>query len=257
MKRFMYALVFACLFLAPLTVSAQEEDEGPASYLYATYHYCTANGQGKADEIYEQSNKPIYEKMLADGKITAFGWLAHHTGGKWRRVGYYSAPSLDALLDAGDAFGEAAEAGDPDGEINQAFGKACPSHDDYIWASSSVGSSVGTARGAAGFSVYFICDENRETRADEIVAELFAPAYNKAVADGKLTSWGWNEHWVGGKYRRLLTTTAADHKTGLNARNELIAAVFDNEESEAIGAEFTDICGSHSDYMWDIVHEMP
>lgn len=256
MTRYVFTLVFVCLVLAPLAVCAQEEDEGPASYIYATYHYCTTNGQGKADEIYEQSNKPIYEQMLTDGKITSYGWLAHHTGGKWRRVGYYAAPSLDALLDAQEAFGTAAEANDPDGAINNAFGAACPSHDDYIWASSSVGTGA-AERGPAGFSVYFICDENRESRADEIVATHFAPHYDKAVADGGITSWGWSEHWVGGKYRRLLTTTAADHKTGMNARNALISSVFDTEGMEEIGAEFTDICGSHSDYMWDIVHEKP
>ena len=256
MTRYILTLVFVFLLLAPLAAFAQEEDEGPASYLYATYHYCSTHGQDRADEIFEQSNKPIYEQMLADGKITAYGWLAHHTGGKWRRVSYYAAPTLDALLDAGDTFGEAAEAADPEGTLNAEFGKACPNHDDYIWASSNVGTGA-TERGPAGFSVYFICDENREDRADEIVAEHFAPAYDKAVADGKLTSWGWSEHWVGGKYRRLLTTTSADHKTGLNVRNELIATVFGSEEMEVIGEEFTDICGSHSDYMWDIEHEKP
>ncbi|MDX1555921.1 MAG: hypothetical protein R3212_07845 [Xanthomonadales bacterium] len=244
------------LLATPFAAIAQEEDEGPASYLYATYHYCTAHGQGRADEIYEQNNKPIYDKLLADGKITSYGWLAHHTGGKWRRVSYYAAPSLGELLDASDAFGAAAEAADPDGALNTEFGKACPNHDDYIWASASVG--TGTAeRGPAGFSVYFVCNENRESRADEIIAEHFAPIYDKAVADGKLTSWGWSEHWVGGKYRRLLTTTASDHKTLLNTRNELIEAAFSGEGMEEIGAEFTDICGSHSDYMWDIVHEKP
>ncbi|HKJ16189.1 MAG TPA: hypothetical protein VJ984_02420 [Xanthomonadales bacterium] len=256
MTRFIFTLVFVCLLSVPFAATAQEEDEGPASYLYATYHYCTTNGQGSADEIYEQNNKPIYEQMLADGKITAYGWLAHHTGGKWRRVGYYAAPTLGALLDAGDAFGTAAEANDPDGKINEAFGTACPSHDDYIWASSNVGTGA-QERGPAGFSVYFVCDETREARADEIMAEHFAPQYDKAVEDGKLTSWGWSEHWVGGKYRRLLTTTAADHKTGMMSRNELISSLYESEEMEAIGEEFTDICGSHSDYMWDIVHEKP
>ena len=52
-------------------------------------------------------------------------------------------------------------------------------------------------------------------------------------------------------------TRIADHKTQLNTRNELIATVFGAEEMEAIGEEFTDICGSHSDYMWDIQHEKP
>jgi hypothetical protein len=89
------------------------------------------------------------------------------------------------------------------------------------------------------------------------MAKNFGPIYDQAVADGKLTSWGWSQHWVGGKYRRLLTMTAADHKSLLNTRNALIEAAFDAEGMEEIGTEFTDICGSHSDYMWDIEHEKP
>ena len=33
------------------------------------------------------------------------------------------------------------------------------------------------------------------------------------VEDGKLTSWGWSSHVVGGKYRKLQTMTGADMKT--------------------------------------------
>lgn len=257
MKYSTITLVLACFLVAPLAALAQEAEEaGPSSYLYATYHACTTSGQGDADEVFEQLNKPIYEQMLSDGKITSFGWLVHHTGGKWRRVGYYSAPSLDALLDASDSFGEAADKADPDGKMNDKFGKACPSHDDYIWASSGLGTGT-AARGPAGFSVYYVCEENGEDRADEIVKKHFAPVYDKFVADGKLTSWGWSEHWVGGKYRRLLTMTGADHKSVMKNRDELIDATFITEGMKEIGTEFTNICGSHSDYMWDIMHEMP
>lgn len=256
MKFNSYLLAVVLAMTAPLATFAQEEDEGPNSYLYVTYHYCSTNGQERADEIYEQSNKPIMDQLHADGKVTAYGWLAHHTGGKWRRAGYFAAPTLDALLDAQDAFGEAAQQADPEGKLADEFGEACPSHDDYIWASDNVGTGT-VARGPAGFSVYYVCDENREARADEIVANNFAPIYNQAVTDGKLTSWGWSEHWVGGKYRRLLTTSGADHKTLLNTRNELIAAAFSAEGMQEIGEEFTSICGSHTDYMWDIVHEKP
>jgi hypothetical protein len=258
MRRFILTLGSVLLLAAPLTASAQEdeEDEGPASYLYTTYHYCSTGGQDRADEIYEQIDLPIMTQLQADGKITAFGWLRHHTGGKWRRAEYFAAPSLDALLDAQEAAGEAADAADPEGTLRAEFAAACSGHDDYIWASDNVGTGA-TARGPAGFSVYYICDENREERADDIVAENFAPIYNQAVTDGKLTSWGWSGHWVGGKYRRLLTTTAADFKTLLNTRNEIIEASFGVEGMEEIGEEFTDICGSHSDYMWEIVHEMP
>lgn len=256
MKRTSFVLALPFILAAPASVVAQEEDEGPSSYIYATYHYCNTGSQEDADEVYKALDVPIMDKMMADGKILAYGLLSHNTGGRWRRAEYYSASSLDALLDAGAAINEAAEKADADGAMRDKFSAACSSHDDYIWASSNVGTGAEN-RGPAGFSVYFVCNENRESRADEIVANNFGPIYDKHVADGKIASWGWSEHWVGGKYRRLLTMTGSDHKSLLNARNALIEELFSGEGMEEIGNEFTDICGSHSDYMWDIVHEKP
>ena len=47
----------------------------------------------------------------------------------------------------------------------------------------------------------------------------------------------------------------ADHKTLLTARAAMLAEVFadDNE----LGEEFSQICGNHTDYLWNIVHETP
>ena len=78
------------------------------------------------------------------------------------------------------------------------FGKICNSHDDYIWR--RVAGNVGTvARGGAAFSTYYVCDRAARTQADAIVKLVFAPIYDKMVADGKLKSWGWLEHIVGGQ----------------------------------------------------------
>ena len=53
---------------------------------------------------------------------------------------------------------------------------------------------------------------------------------------------------------KLQTMTARDHKALLAARAEAIAMTYD-EGDNAAGREFSDICGSHEDYMWNIVHE--
>jgi hypothetical protein len=68
-------------------------------------------------------------------------------------------------------------------------------------------------------------------------------------------SWGWSSHWVGGEFRRLQTMTAKDHKSLLKARGELIDEMY--AEGSAAGAEFSEICGSHVDYMWNIQLETP
>ncbi len=239
--------------LAALTsgAMAQEEAKAPTMFTYATYFYCDVNGQDSVDEIVESKNKPVYDQMVKEGLINSWGWLAHHTGGKWRRLQYYQAPSIEALLDAQEEMNKRFDAMDDDGGI--AFGKVCNAHDDYIWEVE--GGSSGKGRGEAGFSVYYKCDESREERADEIWAKDFAPILDKYVAAGKLASWSWQSHWVGGSYRRLQSMTASNHKALMKARGELIEEMYANDSKP--GEEFTGICGSHSDYMWDIQLETP
>ena len=49
--------------------------------------------------------------------------------------------------------------------------------------------------------------------------------------------------------------TGKDHKSLLAARAELIESMYGDDNT--VGAEFSAICGSHSDYMWDIEMETP
>ena len=104
-----------------------------------------------------------------------------------------------------------------------------------------------------GISVCFSCKITDETRADKIMKENFAPVLDKLVEEGKLTSWGWQSHVVGGWFRRLHTLTAADFETLLDARTEALSTTY--AEDNAAGSEFAGICGGHQDYLWGIVHE--
>ena len=252
MKRIMASLLGASLVAVSFAAAAQE-DEAPELYTYASYFTCPGGSLAAADaEI--AADKERMDGLVADGTISRWGYLSHHTGGSWQRIFYYQADSLDALLDGSDAIQNAGdEDGDDDAEKDDApsFGEVCNRHDDYIWQVEN--GTVGADRGSVGFSVYHVCDITREDRADEIVAEHFAPILNKMVEDGDLTSWGWSSHVVGGKYRKLQTMTAADHKSLLAARGAAITALY--ADDDAAGNEFTEICGPHADYMWNIVHE--
>lgn len=251
MKILTKPIILASLIAVSFGASAQDEDEAPTKFTYATYFYCDVTTQEHADEIVKRDRAPVYDKLVKDGVITAWGWMAHHTGGKWRRVQYYQAPTVAGLLDAQEEMNKRLDAAG--GDADNAFGKICNSHEDYIWEVKA--GSAGDGRGEAGFSVYYTCDESKEERADEIWEKDFAPILNKYVADGKFTSWGWSSHWVGGSFRRLQTMTAKDHKSLLAARAELIEYMYG--EDNAAGAEFNTICGSHVDYMWDIQLETP
>jgi hypothetical protein len=245
MKIMAIALGLTALTLACV---AQEEDEGPIAFTYATYFYCDGGPASRADEIVA-ADADRMNAFVEDGTISGWGWLAHHTGGQWQRVFYYQAESMEALLDAYDTTSpDDDEEDEEDADDGADFGEICPRHDDYIWQVDNGSNSE--SRGKAGFSVYYVCDINREERAGEIVDEHIAPILNGFVEEGKLTSWGWSTHVVGGRFRALQTMTAPDMKSLMKARGESIEAIY-AEESEA-GEEFSDICGPHVDYMWDI-----
>ena len=239
------AVLLQSSLLLAISGAAHAADEPAESYVYGTYLECATSQQERADEIYMQLDKPLNDAAVSDGTITGHGYYAHHTGGKWRRLTYTTAESIDALLDAQASIGA-----DPDEEseaLGNEFGKICGSHDDYIWRSVA-GSAGTTPPGDAAFSVYYVCD-SREAQADALMTQVFAPVYDKMVADGKLTSWGYLEHIVGGEFRRLATMTASDMSALMEARGEINAALVDNPLSDT----FTAICDAHDDYMWDVL----
>jgi hypothetical protein len=239
--------------IALIPIAFAQDEEGP--YVYVTYFVCDVEKQWLADLLVETYDAQAFNGAMEDQSISGWGWLAHHTGGQWRRVSYYIAPTLDALLDAQQAVDARRQALDAPPEIVSAFGEACPAHDDYIWQliTGSQGDEMARERGDAALSVYHVCNMAEEDRADELVESTFAPLYDAQVKKGNLDTWGWMQHVAGGKYRRLETLTGKDHKSILKARGEIIEQMIDKHE--AAGDEFTSICGSHSDYLWDIVHE--
>ena len=243
-------LIAAFLLCLPATVGAQEDEQ--KTFVYATYFECDTSRQKIADEVVMHVWAPAYDAAVEAGTISQWGWLSHHTGGKWRRLFYYAAPNMDALLDAPDAIDRTSPGAD------QVFSEICNAHEDYIWQA-GVGSRgagiVPPERGKVGSSVYFYCKMSEEDRADEIVEEFLAPIYNKAVENGSITSWGWLKHNFGGKWRRVATMTATDTKALFAARSAIFKEIY--EKAEPAMDEFGEICGSHQDYLWNIVHETP
>jgi hypothetical protein len=251
-KALLAGIVLSAVSLACV---AQEDEEAPERYIYATYYECGGGGPLSIPDEAIADDAERLNGLVDDGSIARWGWLAHHTGGNWQRAFFYQADSLDALLDAGDAInGDDADgdaAADDDADDGPGFGAVCNQHDDYIWQVEN-GSGV-EDRGAASFGVYLVCDSSREERADEIVDEHVAPIMDGLVEDGSLKSWGWSSHVVGGRFRRLQSMTATDHKAMLAARGMAIEAIY--ADDNAMGVELDDICGAHVDYMWDIISE--
>jgi hypothetical protein len=243
--------VLAILLLVGGTAAAQEDD-GPAGYSYATYYLCDQATQGNMDSLVAANEAAVFDRWVEEGKLLAWGYLAHFTGGRWRRAQYHVSPTVEAALEAqAEIFGEIYADNRAGG---QARAEACSAHEDYLWAMSQ-GSPPGTERGNVSLSIYFTCDVADQQRADEIFAEAFAPRLEAYREDGRIASWGWLSHVLGGEHRRAQTITGDDHATVTAVRLELLRAV--NEDHPAMGREFAEICHSHVDYLWDIVAESP
>ena len=246
-KRIAGALFVGALVFAP-NLSAQD----PSSIAFGLYYRCDQSQESRADEIVQQVFVPVYDKQLAAGHISAYGWAAHVMGGPWRRLSYIIGTDMGDMMDARAAIIE-------DLQTNHAsaareLASICPSHDDYIWttvAASQPAAQLGQDRPEAGLTTYYACNSARETRADEIVQQVIGPEIQKHVDLGHLSSWSWIEHTIGGRWRRAMIIDAADHKTILTMRGAIISALQRNSADEM--EEFSQICGPHTDYLWDLM----
>ncbi len=238
-----------CLWAAGAALGQEQ----PTSYVLSTYYVCDQNREDWADTLTEHFLAPIYNRQVEEGRLAGWGYLGHHHGGSWRRVFFMAGADLGALLDTRDSIigvlhRDQAAAG-------RELSGICPDHEDYIWQ--SLAGSVASAgqlrqRPPAAYSTYFYCDASRQDRADQIIREAFAPALDRLEKEGKIVSWGWMAHVLGGQYRRLMTYAGTDHKT-------LLAVVdqYQDQLDPALRAEFRSICGPHNDYLWNTIASKP
>ena len=239
------------VMLCPYAAAGQDE-----SVAFATYYHCDQSREEAADVIVENVLGPIFDEHVSAGQLTAWGWLGHQAGGDWRRLGYFVAADTDVLLDTRDQIIDALV--NEHAAAMRELTAICPSHDDYIWssvASSEPLSELAEDRPGAALSTYHVCDISRQTRADTLLTEVLAPIFDRHVGEGEFTSWSWLSHIIGGKYRRLLALDGADHKTILNTLGTVIGEIQEEHPDEA--REFSEICNSHQDYMWNILISKP
>jgi len=251
MKNTVIALAGATFLLLAGGVAAQD-----SQYAYATYFICSPDGESRADEIINSSYRPHYDAAVEQGDIESWTWMQHYAGGLWRRVLVVVSNDVESMLDASGALGEIISERTP--EAGRAFSAVCSSHVDYVWQTmDGIGSgSASDERGDAGFTVYMQCDMNREEEADKLMRQTIGPVFDRHTGEGKLTSWGWLRQYLGGKYRRILTMGAKDHKTLMLTREAIHAEFKDRKVSRAV-SEMNEICHTHQDYIWDILIQQP
>ena len=248
--RICILLIFAAL-LFPVAAHGQSQ-ETPRATVFAIYYRCVQGDAARADAIYKEHVVPFLKSEQAAGRITAYGYARHWSGSDWRRLEYVAGTDMDKLLDSRAASIKMTQSPEHSKAMDE-FDRICSSHDDYVWrsvASSLTPTAIGRDRSPFAMSTYYVCGPE-EREADFIVKTAFAPILNQRVKDGMIASWTWQEHLIGDKYRRILVLDGADEKALMKNWATLQD---DLEKANAdMTRRFSEICYSHSDYIWETV----
>ena len=246
--RGLIPFLLLALIQAPEPAQGQEE---PQSVTFAVYYTCNPVSEARADEIAQNVLGPIFQRHVQSGDLTGYGWLAHRIGAEWRRASYYAASDLDALLATRDQILDEARTDHPD-ELAE-FNQICGTHVDYLWSQvrGSDPTSTPNTEGMVSLGSYFECDMAKEALADVLVRESIGDVYDRYVDAGRIASWSWMQHMMGGRVRRLLTMRGPDPASILNTWGELLQDL--NTEMPDVMSEFSGICGLHDDYLWNVV----
>jgi hypothetical protein len=104
-------------------------------------------------------------------------------------------------------------------------------------------------------AAYYRCDYIRQTRADTLYRQVYAPALDRQIKAGRLSAYGFSSHRMGGAWRRLESWTAPTLAQLIAAQDAVQEEVTRTNPKGA--AEFGAICGSHDDYIWQRVLGSP
>jgi len=244
------SFLFLCC-LALIGAPYIQAQDSPSTTAMSTYYRCVQGDATRADAIFREHTLPFLKAEQAAGRITGFGWAKHWSGGDWRRLFYVAGNDSDKLLDSYLALIKMTQSPEHAKAMDE-FDRICSSHDDYTWrakASSQTSADIGRVRSPFAMATYYVCNA-QEAEADYIVKTFIAPVLNQRVKDRKIDAWTWDEHLMGGKYRRLLVVDGASVKALMQNWNTLQGDL--QKANPDLSRRFTEICDSHSDYIWEI-----
>ena len=231
---------------AGMVATAAVAQQAPTPFILATYYRCDIGRQARADTLYRQVIGPAVNRQIQAGNLTAWGFSSHRMGGVWRRLETWTAPSLEKLIAAQDAYDADMDKTNPKAAAE--FDAICGSHDDFIWnrvGGSAPNPGAAPAASAVSYSRYYGCSD--EGVADMVMETAYTEILNKHLAAGHISGWGWLTHNFGGPIRRVLNWSAPNILAALNAE-EMISGDMANH---GMWGTFSQACNTHSDYVWE------
>jgi len=191
-NHFISALI-AVLALSPLAaavVSAEDHEEDTSSYTRVALWQVSRDNWAGFVELFEKHDKPILEKLFADGLITEWGIDANviHKPDGYTHSTWYSASSMSALAKAGEAYMAAwDEAGD---ESDKAFNAMIDKHRDYILETEGMRTTAGTFDSGyfQGHMVKLTRDKAKDFQS--YWKHRMKPVYEQLLSDGAIVAYG-------------------------------------------------------------------
>jgi hypothetical protein len=96
------------------------------------YFQCDAGREARADELFNESMGPIFNRHVGDGALGSWAFNAHVVGGEYRRFLTMNAEDVASLYTHwGAAIADIQEEAP---EVFEEFSSICSSHTDYQWA---------------------------------------------------------------------------------------------------------------------------
>ena len=237
--------VTTSLFILSLAFSSPLSAQGITGFIFASYYECDVSLEPALDDAVMSGAAAVWDRHVESGDITQWGWNAHTIGGAWRRLQYFITPDRASGLAAWTSVTEAMEKEAP-GSMDL-LNRACSRHQDYIWSVQQTSQAQNASSTSMPFTTaYYMCQQSRESEADEAFRNVWAPILDDLVREGHLTGWNWLAHDTGGFFRRAMSFFGSDHTSIMAARDELVSRLAGNEAASAVGSA----CGSHSDYAW-------
>ncbi|HEY7529684.1 MAG TPA: hypothetical protein VIC56_03280 [Gemmatimonadota bacterium] len=110
----------------------------------------------------------------------------------------------------------------------------------------AAGTPLGAQEAPVVYASYYTCGPTGQ-RLNAVIRDGFAPALDRAVADGTFSAWGWLTHHTGGTWDRAGYVVAPNVNAVLTGIEGLVAG---------LGSALQDldaICPEHEDYIWERV----
>jgi hypothetical protein len=203
-------LTLAALSLAATVVPAQEL---PPQFVIAVNLTCRADAGTGPDSIVSDGFATTLSDRVSAGQMTGWGWLSAASTGIFTHNMYFVGGSLDTLRAARSRADSLLRQQHSD--ATGRFRALCPRREESIWqrvTASPADAKTGDPS-AAGLIIHYDCHKKNEPRADSLIINVFAPAFNRHLKSGELTWWGWYKRAESGQYRRMLSFDAASVET--------------------------------------------